>query len=274
MKHPTEGKVYFSDFRKSFGVEVVCGQHVRHNFSRHTHRTMCIGVVEQGARTLVCRGERYEIMPGQVFIIPPGEAHSCGSVGESHTYRLLLVSSDIFQMILPKTERDNYIFKNLVFCDKRWFDQLLNLHIVLTSTETDFFKQATLISTIGEIVKYCADIGKDLRICNKQYESVKHVQNFIETHYEEYFSLDDIAKNTYLSPYHLIRVFSQIIGTPPHIYKQQVRIRHAKEMLALGIPLVDVALKSGYTDQSHFSKVFKKIVGITPREYTKSLLIQ
>ena len=268
------GEIYFYDFRKTLGLEVICGRHVRHNFSRHTHRALCIGVVKQGVRIILCRGERYEVVPDQVFIISPDEAHSCGSEGKPHTYQLLLITSDVLNMILPKSEEDSYKFKILVFDDKRRFEQLLNLHTVLTSAETNFFKQSTLVSTIGDVVEYCADIGKALKISHKQYDSVKRAQNFIEIHYEECFSLGDIARYAYLSPYYLIRVFSQIIGIPPHIYQQQVRIRRAKEMLTHGIPIVEVAIKTGFTDQSHFSNVFKKMVGITPGEYTKSILIE
>lgn len=268
------GGICFHDFKKIIGLEVICGRHVRHEFSRHTHRMLCIGIVEQGTRTILCRGERYKVVPDQIFIIPPDEVHSCGSEGEPHTYRLFLIRSDVLNMILPKTEEDNYDFKNLVFDDRKRFEELLNLHAVLMSAETSFFKQSAVISTIGDVVEHCADIGKVVRISNKQHDSVKRVQNFIETHYEECFSLGDIARYAYLSPYYLIRVFRQIIGIPPHIYQQQVRIRHAKEMLVHGISLVEVASKTGFTDQSHFSNVFKKMIGITPGEYTKSIRIE
>jgi len=268
------GKINFYDFRKTLGIEVICGTDVKHNFSRHTHRTLCIGLVEQGVRSILCRGEKYEVIPGQVFIIPPDEVHSCGSGGEPHTYRLFLIAADILNMILPKMEEGHYRFKKLVFDDRRLFEDLMNLHIVLMSGETTFFKEFALISTIGDVVEYCADIDKGLCISNKQHDSVKRVQHFIEIHYEECFSLADIARYAYLSPYYLIRVFSQIIGIPPHIYQQQVRIRHAKEMLAHGIPIAEIAIKTGFTDQSHFSNVFKKMVGITPGAYTNSILIK
>ncbi len=265
-------KIEFYDFTKTLGLEVIYGKHVKHNFSRHTHRILCIGIVEQGTRIILCRGERYEVMSGQLFIIPPEEAHSCGSDEKPHTYRLLLISSAILNMILPKTEMDSYQFKNLVLDDRGRFDKMLNLHAVLMSSETSFVKQSALISTIGDIIECCADTGQDLRISNKQYDSVKRVQMFIDNHYEECLSLYDIARHAYLSPYYLIRVFSQIKGIPPHTYQQQVRIRYAKEMLAHGIPIAEVAIRTGFTDQSYFSNIFKKMVGITPGKYIKSIL--
>lgn len=175
-------------------------------------------------------------------------------------------------MILPKKEEEIYRFKNLIINERRLFDKLLELHSVLMSSETSFSKQSALIYTIGDvIVCSCADICKDLRISNKQYDSVKRAQMFIDNHYDECFSLSDIARYAYLSPYYLIRVFSYIIGIPPHVYQQQVRIRNAKEMLTQGISIAEVAIKTSFTDQSYFSNIFKKLVGITPGEYIKSI---
>lgn len=268
------GKINFYDFRKTLGLEIVFGKHVRHNFSRHTHRTLCIGLVEQGTRIILCRGERYKIIPGQIFIIPPDEAHSCGSEERPHTYRLFLISPDVLNMILLKTEGNRYRFNNLVIDDSERFDELMYLDSILMSGETIFVKQSVLVSTIGNIIESCADIGEDLKMCNMQFDSVKSIQTFIDHHYAEHFSLWDISRHAYLSPYYLIRVFSQIVGIPPHIYQQQVRIRYAKEMLANRISIAEVALRNGFTDQSYFSNIFKKMVGITPGEYIKSIQIE
>ena len=277
MEQPGKENFHFYDFKKELGVEIVYGSQVKQDFSRHTHRMLCIGIVELGVRIFLCRGVRYEVIPGQVFIIPLDEEHACVSEGAPHTYRLLLISSAVLHMILPKSAKNSnskYIFKNLVFDDKKWFDQLMNLQTILLGSETSFLKQAALVSTIGDILQDCADVGKDLRKSNKQYESVKCMQTFIETHYAENFTLEALARKAYLSPYHLLRVFSQIIGIPPHIFQKQVRMRHAKEMLLQGIPIVDVAIKTGFTDQSHFSNVFKKMTGITPGEYSKSFQVK
>jgi len=270
MKQVTTGTYLFQDLRNSLGIEVVYGENVSHDFSRHTHRALCVGAVEVGVRTLLCRGNEYKVSPGQIFLIPPNEAHACSTRIESHTYRLILILSDVLRKILPDFEEHQTIFTHLVVEDKNLFEQLLTLHLLLDSSETNFIKQSVLVSVIGDIVKRCVAMQDDLKVRHKQYESIKRAQTYIEDHYEENFSLDDLAAYAYLSPYYLIRAFGRIIGLPPHIYQQQVRIRHAKEMLGHSISLAEVADQTGFADQSHFSNVFKKIVGVTPGEYKKS----
>lgn len=272
MERKIKGTIYFSDMKKALGVETVYGRYVRHSFSRHTHKALSIGIVEQGERIFWCRGEKYEIVAGRIFIIPPNEVHSCESAGE-HTYRLLLVAPCLLQTILSQHIGEaaaGYTFNKLVFDDREIFDHLLDVHAVLKSSETMFVKQSVLISVVGRIIEQCMVIGEDLKISNAQSESIKNVQLFIEKHYDKCFSLSEIAQEAHLSPYYLIRVFNRITGIPPHVYQQQVRIRNAKQMLMQDIPLAEVALRTGFVDQSHFSNVFKKIVGISPGGYIKS----
>jgi len=270
MKQVTTGTYLFQDLRDSLGIEVVYGENVTHDFSRHTHRVLCVGAVAVGLRTLLCRGYEYKVTPGQIFLIPPNEAHACSPTSEAHTYRLLLISSDVLRKILPDFEENQTIFTHLVVDDKNLYEQLLALHRLLESNETNFIKQSVLVSVIGDIAERCVALQGKLQMRHKQYESIKRAQIYIEEHYGENFSLDDIAAHAYLSPYYLIRAFSRVIGLPPHIYQQQIRMRHAKEMLGQSISLAEVADQIGFADQSHFSNVFKKMVGVTPGEYKKS----
>jgi len=273
MKRTKTGDFHFRDFISILGIEVVYAKHVTHDFSRHTHRTLCIGIIEHGQRSFICRGTKYNVKPGQFFVIPPNEAHSCGPATEPHTYRLLIVSSDVWRTILPKIEKDGnsqYLFVKLVIEDKELYEQLLNLHLLLETRETNFIKQSMLFSAIGNTIEQCVDVPEKMTICHEHHRCVNQAQSFIEEHYGEAFSLNDLAQHVYLSPYHLIRVFSQIAGIPPHIYQQQIRIRHAKALLRQGVSIIEIANQTGFTDQSHFSNVFKKMVGVTPSEYKLS----
>ena len=45
------------------------------------------------------------------------------------------------------------------------------------------------------------------------------------------------------------------------------RLEFAREQLAQGRSLVDVAIKAGFVDQAHFSRMFKATFGITPALY-------
>jgi AraC-like DNA-binding protein len=99
---------------------------------------------------------------------------------------------------------------------------------------------------------------------------VSQVRDYIEGHYSENISLAQLGSLTSRSPFQIARAFSKTVGLPPHAYLESVRIRHAREMLKLGMNVVDTALATGYPDQSHFTHRFRRSTGITPGQYAIS----
>ena len=70
-----------------------------------------------------------------------------------------------------------------------------------------------------------------------------------------------------LSPFHLIRSFSDSVGMTPHSYLMQVRATRARDLLLAGIPISTSAFECGFSDQSHLTRTFKRIFGVTPGAY-------
>jgi AraC family transcriptional regulator len=90
---------------------------------------------------------------------------------------------------------------------------------------------------------------------------------YIHAHIEQDISLDDIAAAAHISSSHLMRLFKEATGLPPHRYVIQERIRKAQQLLISGRPVQEVAASLGFSDQSHFHRHFKRILGVTPREF-------
>ncbi|MBP2637749.1 MAG: AraC family transcriptional regulator [Firmicutes bacterium] len=267
-KQGKSGTIQFADYRKTLGVELVYGNEVTHEFTRHTHRTLGLGIVEQGLRLYWCQDKSYHVKHGQIFIIPPNCEHGCGSVGGPHSYRLLLIADQALQASGLIREQANYAFAQLVINDQGLYARLRELHGKLTGDESDFVKKSFMLAVVGDIFEEYAQTPPARLEFNPDIEqAVRKVQSYIEENYSAGFLLEDIAQLAHISPYHLLRQFSRIVGIPPHIYQQQVRIRQAKQLLSQGCSILDTAMNTGFADQSHFSKVFKKLVGITPREY-------
>jgi AraC-like DNA-binding protein len=98
---------------------------------------------------------------------------------------------------------------------------------------------------------------------------VQQVRAYLEAHYAANVSLEQLAALTNFSSFHLVRVFRTAIGLPPHAYLTQVRLRHAKRLLAAGLPIAQVAAEIGFTDQSHLARHFKQLAGVTPGQYAQ-----
>lgn len=100
------------------------------------------------------------------------------------------------------------------------------------------------------------------------HKEVTRLRSYIETHFEEELSLDELSSKLHISKYHMIRLFKEYVGLTPHRFQLQNRIRLAQRLIEEEEALTDVAIETGFYDQSHFIKQFKKIVGVTPHEYS------
>jgi AraC-like DNA-binding protein len=85
-------------------------------------------------------------------------------------------------------------------------------------------------------------------------------------------SLNDMAREARLSPYHFLRTFTRVTGLTPHQYVLRARLREAALRLADHdrIPLekiLDVALECGFDDVSNFNHAFRAEFGVSPRVY-------
>lgn len=106
------------------------------------------------------------------------------------------------------------------------------------------------------------------------FEQVKHsdviykVMGYIKSHYAQKLSLEDIARQVYLSRSYLSSLFKKETGYSLFAYINHVRIEKSKlYLLDHSISLVDIAALCGFEDQSYFTKVFKKATGLSPKRY-------
>ncbi|MBY5542658.1 helix-turn-helix transcriptional regulator [Rhizobium leguminosarum] len=97
---------------------------------------------------------------------------------------------------------------------------------------------------------------------------LQRVFDFIEARIAAEISLDDLAAEACLSPFHFARMFRKASGLTPHRYVTERRIEAAKEKLRLaGSSLVEIALDIGFGSQANFTRVFRKMTGLTPGQY-------
>jgi two-component system response regulator YesN len=102
----------------------------------------------------------------------------------------------------------------------------------------------------------------------KNYNRLSKALDFIETHYGDSLTVEQIAKEVYLSPSRLSHIIKSELGITFGDYISKVRIEKSKVLLKdRELPISQIALEVGYPDQSYFTKVFKKIEKCTPMKF-------
>lgn len=104
---------------------------------------------------------------------------------------------------------------------------------------------------------------------------VKRIISWIDTHFHNQITLDNMADNLFISKYYMSRIFKDVTGYTIMQYLMSCRIKRAKYLLEIypNKSILEVALESGFEDASHFSRFFRKQMKITPSEYRNNRAI-
>jgi two-component system response regulator YesN len=101
--------------------------------------------------------------------------------------------------------------------------------------------------------------------------NLDEVRQYMEKHYTEPVTLEQLARVFFVSKEYLSKMFKQEYGRNVTDYMLHLRMVKAKEwLLDESIPIKAIAEMAGYEDITYFYRVFKKHFGIAPGEMRKS----
>ncbi|HLZ82741.1 MAG TPA: AraC family transcriptional regulator [Caulobacteraceae bacterium] len=94
---------------------------------------------------------------------------------------------------------------------------------------------------------------------------LNRVLRYVESNIGERLRIAELAAIVRLSEHYFARALKNTVGTPPHAYVTERRIRNARRLiLETDLPLSQVALEVGLVDQPHLSRLFRRFFGGTP----------
>jgi AraC-like DNA-binding protein len=94
---------------------------------------------------------------------------------------------------------------------------------------------------------------------------------WIDANSHRAIALDDAAEQAGISPFHFLRLFSEVLGVTPHQYLVRSRLRHAARRLADDdSPITDIAYDVGFGDLSNFVRTFHRAAGASPMRFRQA----
>ena len=101
---------------------------------------------------------------------------------------------------------------------------------------------------------------------------VKRAVSFMEQHYAQKLTLQEVADECYISQWHLSKLINRHTEKNFYDLLNTIRIQKAKELLNdPKLKIGDIAELVGYSDNGHFARIFKKIEGVSANEYRNRL---
>ncbi|MFM7427826.1 MAG: AraC family ligand binding domain-containing protein [Elainella sp.] len=254
-------------------LELLRATYVTHCFARHTHDSYAIGVIEAGVEEFFYLGSTHRATPNCIVNVHPGEPHNGhAGVPDGWKYRMFYPEVSLLQQALAElTETDcqNSLpyFPSPVIQDEALAGQLRRLHRSLEASDTRLERDSRFLWAFAQLVLRHAEQRPWIKPVQTEALAIQQALDYLQAHYAQSVSLDQLAQIAQLKPLRLLRVFQRTVGLPPHAYLVQLRVAQAKQLLAQGAPIAQVAYDTGFTDQSHLNRHFKRAMGVTPGQY-------
>ena len=106
---------------------------------------------------------------------------------------------------------------------------------------------------------------------SKKYRALQRVTTYIDEHYIDGLSLDDVANATGISRYYVSHLFKELMNTTFVGYVNDLRLnRAAMLLLTTDSAIIEIAALSGFNNLSNFNRAFKLHFGKTPSAYRKA----
>lgn len=158
------------------------------------------------------------------------------------------------------------LFTSPVLDDRRLAVSIARLHSAMAADASPLTRDERLRAVIlGAHMRGATRPPRIRTLADRaQREAAHRARALMREAYPEPLSVELLADTAGCSRFALYRAFSAEFGMSPSDYERQLRLRHARSLLAAGTAPAEVAAATGFSDQAHLARWFKRAYGITP----------
>lgn len=228
----------------------------------HIHYEMIY--IEKGSLTLFTPHREYEVLPGELCIIPPLTAH-----------KTIYHNANVEHITFSKDYLVRYIAKNALDSVNN-SDEYIQFICDCNnpSIAKELIDKILLYEGKGAYI-YILVALKEASLSLKSYSvpqrSLCTILEYIENHVESKFSLDEIAKNCRMTRFHVCRLMKYHMGITPSDYITFLKIRQTVEWLNFtSYTVKEISERLSFSSPKHLAKIFKDYFGMSPTDFRKN----
>ena len=265
----------------------VDSKHPRYQMPFHWHKEWEIMRILSGTFHLHLDSESYTAQPGDVLLIRGGVLH--GGMPEDCRYECFVFDlHGLFRTMDSVKDSLRPIYRQERL-PQNYFPaaEPLPIHNICDELMAAFGESTPPIcpelETIGCICRLFGWLLKENRFTdtpqanysdNHRMAQIKSVLEYIEAHYKNSLTLEQLSQVAGMNAKYFCRVFRAITHQSPMDYVNFYRTEQAAYLLdSTDMPITNVGLDCGFEESSYFTKVFKKYKRLTPRQYRKNIRI-
>lgn len=240
----------------------------------HLHPEVEMLFVFKGSPIFIINDEQFQFHPGDVILLNSNDKHEIISQEEASIFLCLQILPKYFEGYFPQ-------ISHVVFTDHCRYDIKHNLLIYTflklgeVYIEKPQYYQINCASMINimyfyllnQYSKYELNTDYNGAICHNKLR-LSRITRYIEEHYNEKISLQDIADREGLSVYFLSHFIREHLKQNFQYYLTFVRFNHARDMiLTTNMKLIDICYHCGFSDYRYMNQAFKRYCNSTPKEF-------
>lgn len=265
----------FSEHQEGFWFTLLRADDMEHIW----HRDMEILFILRGGGRICFdnTGTVYTIHEEDIFVINSFEM--CTMDLDADTLALSMsLSAAFISSMSPETQCSRINCRSFLFSE----DKQQPFHLLRRDMANAFqvqyknemrhslYLKSKVAVLLEDLVRYFLD---DTPVsCNEAgWERLRSAVDYIQQHYRENITLEDLAGYTYLSPTYISHSFSKYLGISFTVYLTQVRLVHAIRRMHGTQTLTNIAYESGFPNVNAMIHAFKQYRGRTPGEYRQLL---
>jgi len=259
--------------------------HPSYEMPFHWHTEYEIIVVREGEIELAVNDRSEILRKGDVLFLSDGTLHGGAPKGDGTVYDCIVFDGGIVTKNSTAGEireifrhgRTVRSFMSLAdypeisLCARNLADALIDAETEI-SGGGEIICLGLILQFFGNVIRYgCCENG--YTETNRHISRLKNALAYMEEHYPEKVTLEDLAEAAGVTPKYLCRSFCSLTGKTPISYLNEYRIDCACELLrTTDDSMLEIAGLCGFSDQSYFVRLFKRQKGITPGQYRSNAL--
>lgn len=246
------------------GVELYRAHIIRHAFEPHTHEAFGLGAIESGVERFRYRGADHLAPSGSLVLMNPDELHTGRAETEGGwRYRMVYIDPDVAARV---TGESGWWFGAAVGHDAPAAQHVTALLDTLWHASEPLAFDSALHALLAQFRPH-ARVPRPAAA--EGAPRFNHVIEYLRANLSRRLTLDELAAQAGLSPFHFLRSFQAHHHATPQQMLMALRLYEAKRLLAAGMPPAQVALAAGLTDQAHLTRAFSRRYGVTPARYQR-----
>lgn len=253
----------------------------------HALDVLLISFIAQGQARHQIEDAAFAASAGSVGVTRPGETHTI--VTGSEGVRIYNIFLDPVQSPLPLMPTPLRTVQQVLFPPAAGFYTRLNRVVHFDVPDPDALERCVLmiddesrqqrdgaeqiVAALRQIfiITCCrAARASGIEPAQSAPDWVLRVGRYLDDHFLEMITLDDLCDRFGLSKGYLCRGFKEYVGVTVMDYVVRRRVQAAMQALrGTDDKVLAIALDSGFNDLSHFNRTFKSHVGQTPTAYRR-----